>query len=142
MSNQEIKEALATIREEWEFFRYPQGGIEIFEKDSRAIMCVTHPTEASGRFDGSIIAKFPTWLASQATLIDQQEQEIERLKEGAHLNFLQAVTIHGDKERAKSSLELAVKALEEINSGKGEFSAVYCRIIARKALDQIRRIET
>lgn len=138
---EEIKEALATIREEWIFFKYHQGGIDIFEKESRAVICVTSPTEDNGYFDGSIIAKFPTWLAAQQTTIDQQAKEIERLKKDNSSFMSNCRAAMADAKQKNSSLVVAVTALEKIVRLVGSDSiqvAAAMAIEAHNALETIK----
>lgn len=85
-----------------------------------------------------ITDKFPTWLASQQTLIDQQAKELVDVKEYFRIKQDQVWALGEGQKILESSLNLAVKALEDIleSIAHGE-SDVFA--ITTNALQEIRR---
>lgn len=132
MSNKEIKEALKEI-EVAPFGSYERN--EVFDR---------------------VRDKGLGWIREQQTLIDQLEERNRHLQGMFNSQNRLGQRYYEEKEHANSSLELAVKALEEIamfkewgiaNDSPEEIARLEerIRIIAGKAstaLDQIRRVET
>lgn len=137
----EIKDALATIRDKWLVWKYPQGGFEIFEEQSRAIILTTFPTDANGRFDGSIIAKFPTWLLHQQTVIEQLQESVRYWQDDA--KRLEGISIRKEafitsigKELEQKDAE--IKKLNEILNGYEIVSDLYASKIELQAEENKR----
>lgn len=141
----DIKDALATIRDKWLVWKYPQGGFEIFEEESRAIILTTFPTDANGRFDGSIIAKFPTWLLHQQEVIEQLQESVRYWQDDA--KRLEGISIRKEafitsigKELEQKDAE--IKKLNEILNGYEIVSDLYASKIEQQAEENKRLKET